>query len=239
MSQLSAVLLWRGHREDLKFPASFCDPSYLLLWACAPALGELTSSGYGFSRMLASVWQSGQIHALGITLVFFEAALVKKRFYSKLLPALGNTESSNVWDNTGYWAALIPYSSGASGPRAKSPERSGTFLSFVQCFFRHLESCLTDFAASQPNFVPRDCLIYNALFLFSCDILFYSYPFSWVLQPGDLCFSCHPTQKSNFKQKTDLPAMRDDPVCVCYNRHPKLFLLCWSCAITLLRSSSE
>lgn len=143
MSQLSAVLLWRGHREDLKFPASFCDPSYLLLWACAPALGELTSSGYGFSRMLASVWQSGQIHALGITLVFFEAALVKKRFYSKLLPALGNTESSNVWDNTGYWAALIPYSSGASGPRAKSPERSGTFLSFVQCFFRHLESCLT------------------------------------------------------------------------------------------------
>lgn len=110
----------------------------LLLWpflppfvSCAPALGQLTSSGYGFSRMLASVWQSGQIHALGITLVCFEAALVKKRFYSKLLPALGNTESSSVWDNTGYWAALIPYSSGAS-VLGQSPLK-GQEHSFVLC----------------------------------------------------------------------------------------------------------
>lgn len=107
MSQLSAVFLWRGHREALNFPASFCDPSYLLVWACTPSLGELASTGYSFIGILASVWQSGQIHALGITLVCFEAVLVKKRFCSKLLPALGNTESSNAWDDSGHWAALI------------------------------------------------------------------------------------------------------------------------------------
>lgn len=90
VSWQSAVSLWRGDREALNFPASFCDPSYLLLWACTPALGELRSSGCAFSRMLASVWQSGQIHALGMTLVCLEAVLVKKRFYNKLLPALEN-----------------------------------------------------------------------------------------------------------------------------------------------------
>lgn len=98
-----------------------CLPSYLLLWACTPALRELRSSGYGFSRMTASVWQSGQIHALGITLVCFEAVLVKKRFYSKSLPALGNTESSNAWDNTGYWAALISSLCRSIQPEGKVP----------------------------------------------------------------------------------------------------------------------
>lgn len=67
-----------GERKAPNFPASFCDPSYLLLWACTPAPAELTSSGYAFSRMLASVWQSGQIHALGITRLLWSSASQKE-----------------------------------------------------------------------------------------------------------------------------------------------------------------
>lgn len=132
--------LWIYLPPSVTLPTSYCEP-------VTPALGELTSSGSGFNRMLVSVWQSGQIHALGVTLVCFEAVLVKKRFYRKLLPALRNTESSNAWDNTGYWAALIFSLCRSIQFEAKSPEKSGTFLSFVRCFFRHPESCLNDFAA--------------------------------------------------------------------------------------------
>lgn len=209
----------------------------LLLWPFPPPCVSLYRS-YGFSGMLASVWQPAQIHALGITLVCFEAVLVKKRFYSKLLPALGNTESSNAWDTSGHWAALI-------SPLIRSIQTEGKVpwkVRNIPFFMYSVSSGVlqTVFAASQLNFVPRDCLFYNALFLCSCGILFYFCPYSWVLWPGGLCFSCHPTQNSNFKQKTDLLMMRDDPgVCLLQQRHPNLFLLCWSCPITLLKSGSE
>lgn len=110
----------------------------------------------------------------------------------------------------------------------------------MQCFFRHLEPCLADFAASQLSFVPREPLIYDALFLCSCGILFYSCPFSWVLWSGGFWFSCYPCRKSETeKQKTHLP-MRYTGMCLLKQSHLRLSPLCsWSCPITLLNDSSE
>lgn len=79
------------------------DPHWLLLWCCTWSLGELIrAQAMPLSRMLASIWQSGQIHALGIT----QSRAVEKRFYSKLLLALGAVDRSSARDNTGHWAAL-------------------------------------------------------------------------------------------------------------------------------------
>lgn len=72
-----------------------------------PAPGRVDkSSGHAFSRMLASIWQSGQIHPLGITLVCLKAELVEKRFCNKLLLAVGAVERDSARDHTGHWAAL-------------------------------------------------------------------------------------------------------------------------------------
>lgn len=81
------------------------DPHWLLLWCYTWSLGELIrAQAMPLSRILASLWQSGQIHALGITQS--RAELVEKRCYSKLLLALGAVDRSSARHNTGHWAAL-------------------------------------------------------------------------------------------------------------------------------------
>jgi len=75
-------------------------PLFVILYLVSGRADE--SSGHAFSRMPASVSQSGQIRALGITLVCFKAELVERRFCSALLLAPGAVER----DSAGHWAAL-------------------------------------------------------------------------------------------------------------------------------------